>query len=179
MKTITRFAVVVVCLVSLPHLSAQESDTETEVSKLKHQIIEIQNKGKVGIRNLWICKSIKTYGSYDKLVDAKVPEGAKLLLYYEPVNLFTDVEEGKYTIHFTQDLILLSGDGKTELFRKDEMIKFHYVTAVPTLDVFASNSLALGKLPVGEYKIKGVIRDKNRKEVFPFEFELAFEVVAK
>jgi hypothetical protein len=89
------------------------------------------------------------------------------------------VVDGRYRIHFDQDFVLLSGDGKEELFRKEEMITMELNTKSPVMDLFATNRVALTGLPPAKYILKGIIHDRQRKDALPFEWKLNIEIVAK
>jgi hypothetical protein len=168
MKRILGLALLVVLTASL--LSAQES----EILKLKEKIVEIQNKGDLGFRNFAFCSSIVGFGSYVPLPSPVLDKQAELLIYYEPVNIFTSKKEGLYEIWYTQDMVLLDEQGKV-LQEWPNALDFHYTTRTPVLDLFAQNSLNLGgQVPVGKYQFKAVLKDKlsGRTAVKVMNFEV-------
>ncbi|MCP2521167.1 hypothetical protein NLD30_12080, partial [SCandidatus Aminicenantes bacterium Aminicenantia_JdfR_composite] len=61
-----------------------------EILKLKEKIIDLQNKGKLGIKDLTLCSKIISFGAYVPLQEPKIKRGGILLVYYEPVNVFTN-----------------------------------------------------------------------------------------
>ncbi|MEW5901571.1 MAG: hypothetical protein AB1715_08940 [Acidobacteriota bacterium] len=133
---------------------------EDEILKLKDKIIEIQNKGELGFRNFTFCSTILGFGSYAPLAEPVVDENGELLVYYEPVNVFTAKKQGLYEIWYTQDMVLLSEKGEV-LQEWPQALDFHYTTRAPVMDLFAQNSLDLGgKVPAGKYKFKAVLKDK-------------------
>jgi hypothetical protein len=150
------------------------SAQENEILKLKERIIELQNKGELGFRNLTLCSTIIGFGSYVPLASPVVDKSAQLLVYYEPVNVFTSKKEGLYEIWYTQDMVLLDEKGEA-LQEWPNALDFHYTTRTPILDLFAQNSLDLGgQVPAGKYKFKAVLKDKlsGRTAVRTMDFEI-------
>ncbi len=146
-----------------------------EVIKLKEQIIEIQNKGPLGVGEVHLCSNIQGFGQYVELKENKVPQGSELQVYYEPVNLFTNSRSGVYQLWYTQDMILTTQDGQ-ELLNLPDKLNFNYMTSSPVLDVFATNSINLGELPPGTYIYKIVVHDKLKNQ--DATKTLTFEIVA-
>jgi hypothetical protein len=153
---------------------ALASAQESEILKLKERIIELQNKGELGFRNLTFCSTIIGFGSYVPLASPVVDKSAQLLVYYEPVNVFTSKKDGLYEIWYTQDMVLLDEKGQA-LQEWPNALDFHYTTRTPILDLFAQNSLDLGgQVPAGKYKFKAVLKDKlsGRTAVRTMDFEI-------
>jgi hypothetical protein len=147
---------------------------ENEILKLKERIIEIQNKGELGFRNFAFCSNIIGFGSYVPLPQPVLDKNAQLLVYYEPVNIFTSKKEGLYEIWYTQDMVLLDEQGKV-LQEWPNALDFHYTTRTPVMDLFAQNSLDLGgQVPAGKYQFKAVLKDKlsGRTCVKVVDFEI-------
>jgi hypothetical protein len=133
---------------------------EDEILKLKDKIIEIQNKGELGFRNFTFCSNILGFGSYAPLAEPVVAASGELLVYYEPVNVFTAKKQELYEIWYTQDMVLLNEKGEV-LQEWPRALDFHYTTRAPVMDLFAQNSLNLGGgVPAGKYKFKAVLQDK-------------------
>jgi hypothetical protein len=147
---------------------------ETDILKLKERIIEIQNKGELGFRNLAFCSTIVGFGSYVPLPNPALDKSGDLLIYYEPVNVFTSKKEGLYEIWYTQDMALL--DEKEAVLQEwPNALDFHYTTRTPVMDLWAQNSLTLGgQVPPGKYKFKAVLKDKlsGRTAVKIMAFEI-------
>lgn len=131
------------------------------VEGLKNRIIELQNAGKLGVRNLTLCRTIATYGQYARNDTGKVGRREVIWFYYEPENMSTQKERDVYRIWYTQDIVLLGKDGK-EILRSDEVLTFNHVGFTPVLDLYATNELDLGELPAGEYRYRVVLHDKLR-----------------
>ena len=129
------------------------------VLQLKDKIVELQNTGKLGFRNFNICSKIITFSSYVPLKEAKVKQGGKLLVYFEPANLFTNRLDGRYDIWLTQDMIVQTEAGKRLLEKKDALTH-RYNTSSPVLDLYCTNTVTLGNLPPGKYVFKAVLHDK-------------------
>jgi len=146
-----------------------------EILKLKEKILEIQNKGELGFQNVILCSKIIGFGSYVPLLEKAVDLNGSLLIYYEPVNIFTNVKDGLYEIWYTQDMILLDAKGKI-LFSREDLLNFHYTTKRPVMDLFAQNSLDIkGQLSAGKYTLKLVLKDQLRgnsvEKVIDFELK--------
>jgi hypothetical protein len=135
---------------------------ENEILKLKEQIIELQNNGELGFQNFILCSSIFTFASYVPLSEPVIGKTGTLLVYYEPLNIFTKKEDGIYEIWYTQDMVLLNQD-ETVISEWPDILEFHHRTNKPVMDVFAQNSLDFdGSIPPGKYKFKAVLKDKLR-----------------
>ena len=135
-----------------------------EILKLKEKIIDLQNKGKLGIKDLTLCSKIISFGAYVPLQEPKIKRGGMLLVYYEPINVFTNRKKGTYEIWYTQDMILLDSKKKL-LFKKENALNFHYTFTSPVMDLYATNSLELGNLPSGKYIYKILLKDRLKDEV--------------
>jgi hypothetical protein len=123
-------------------------------------VIELQNKGELGFRNFTFCSKIMGFASYVPLENSVIDKNAELLAYYEPINIFTNKNQGMYEIWFTQDMIVLDAKGGVIQEWKDIMV-FHQSTRLPALDVYAQNNITLGgQLPPGKYIFKSVLKDK-------------------
>jgi len=147
---------------------------DNEILKLKEKIIEIQNTGELGFRNFAFCSSIVGFGSYAPLPGPALDKSGELLVYYEPVNVFTAKKEGLYEIWYAQDMVLL--DEKGEVLQEwPNALDFHYTTRTPVMDLWAQNNITLGgQVPAGKYKFKAVLKDKlgGRTAVKITDFEV-------
>jgi len=143
-----------------------------EILKLKEKIIDLQNKGKLGFKDLTLCSKIISFGAYVPLPQPKIKRGRTLLVYYEPINVFTNRKKGLYEIWYIQDMILLDSKKKI-IFKKEDALSFHYTFTSPVMDLYATNSLELGNLSPGKYIYKIVLKDRLKDEVavkeIPFE----------
>jgi len=147
---------------------------DSEILKLKEKIIEIQNKGDLGFRNFALCSNIIGFGSYVPLESPSLDRNAELLVYYEPVNVFTSKKEGLYEIWYAQDMGLLDATGKV-LQEWPNALDFHYTTRTPVMDLWAQNNINLGgQVPPGKYKFKAVLKDKlsGRTAIKIMDFEV-------
>ena len=152
------------CVVALVFLiifctRVNADEISEQVLKLKEKIIELQNKGELGFRNFTVCSKIFTFGSYIPLKEPKIKYGGKLLVYFEPANIFTNKLDGRYDIWVTQDMIVLAETGEV-LLEKEDALTHRYNTASPVLDLFCQNTVTLGTLPPGKYVFKAVLHDK-------------------
>jgi len=133
---------------------------QDDILKLKEKIIELQNKGELGLRSFTFCSKILGFASYVPLENSVIDKNGELLAYYEPVNIFTRKNQGMYEIWFTQDMIVLDDKGGVVQEWKD-ILDYHQSTRLPVLDVYAQNNISLGgQLPPGKYTFKAVLKDK-------------------
>jgi len=146
---------------------------DDEILKLKEKIIEIQNKGELGFRYFTLCSNVISFASYVPLLEPVVEKNGTLLIYYEPVNVFTSKKNGLYEVWYTQDMALYTA--KDELIiQKEDALNFHYTTKSPVMDLYATNTITLTGLPSGKYKFKAILKDKlkSKKAVKMIEFEI-------
>lgn len=133
---------------------------QDEILKLKEKIIELQNKGELGLRNFTLCSKILGFASYVPLENPVIDKNGELLAYYEPVDIFTNKNQGMYEIWFTQDMIVLDSKGAVIQEWKDILV-YHQSTRLPALDVYAQNNVSLGgQLAPGKYTFKAVLKDQ-------------------
>lgn len=140
---------------------AEEVSDYQKIITLKNQIIDIQNKGDLGVSNLTFCSKIIGFGAYVPLEKNIVAQNNEILVYYEPLNLFTNRVKGSYELFYSQDLILLSENGEV-IFGKEKALQFHYYSMTPVLDVYATNNFNVGNIPPGKYIYKMVLNDELR-----------------
>jgi len=146
---------------------------DDEILRLKEQIIDLQNMGTLGFRNLVACSKVMDYGSFEPLSDNKVKVGDVIFFYFEPQNVFTRRAEGKYEIWLTEDMIILTADQRKEIFKKEKALEIHYQSSSPRLDLYGINQLTLISLPPGKYIFKAILHDQLKGEeasaTWPFE----------
>lgn len=150
-----------------------EQTNEELILELKDDIIRIQNQGELGIKKLNLCRSIVTLGAYVPLEEAKIEVGKEYYIYYEPVNIFTKISEGRYEFWFTQDIILLDDTGEV-LMERLGALSMHFNTATPLLDIYVTNDLLLTGAPPGKYIYRIVLHDvfKDQSVVETIDFEV-------
>jgi hypothetical protein len=147
---------------------------ESKILELKEKIIEIQNTSELGFRHFSFCSNIIGFGSYVPLATPILDKNGELLVYYEPVNVFTSKKEGLYEIWYTQDMALLNPEGGV-LQEWPNILNFHYTTRTPVMDLYAQNTVTLGgQVPPGHYKFKAVLKDKlsGKSAVKVVDFEV-------
>jgi len=134
-----------------------------KILELKDKIVRIQNQGELGFRNFTLCSKIISMGAYVPLPEPKIKTGKELLVYvyYEPANVFTNIQEGRYEFWFTQDMFVFDG-GSELLLEKTDALSMRFNTATPLLDLYVTNTLTLTGLPVGKYTFKAVLHDVLR-----------------
>ena len=138
--------------------TAEAQDPEA-ILRLKNQIIDLQNRGTLAFREVALCSKVIGFGSYVPLPESAIRQGGEFLLYYEPVNVFTNRVKGQYEIWYTQDIVLEGRDGEI-LYEQEDLLVFRYYSRSPVFDLFATNSLSLGTLPPGDYLYKAVLKDQ-------------------
>lgn len=159
-----------ICTLIFSGLNGQES----EILKLKEKIIDLQNDGELGFKKMVLCSKIRGFGSYVALQEPVVDKGGKLLVYYEPENVFTNRRNGLYEIWYTEDVALLKENGEV-LQKWEDLGSFHYTAHKPVLDLFGKNSINLGgKVPPGKYRFKAVLKDQlsGKKATKIIDFEI-------
>ena len=154
-------------------LAAAGVSAQDQVLALKNQIIDIQNKGRLGFSELVLCSKVMGFGSYVPLEKPVLKKGAELLVYYQPLNVFTNRVKGQYEIWYTQDIAILSPAGET-LFEQKGFLEFHYFSRTPVFDLFATNTLDITDVPAGSYVYLAVLRDKLKDA--SAEYKVPFEV---
>lgn len=154
------FALLGLLFAGFTPLPAQDAEA---VLKLKNQIIDLQNKGTLAFKDFTLCAKVLGFGSYVPLEQPAVRQSAELLVYYEPVNVFTNRVKGQFEIWYTQDIVL------------QKLLSFRYTSRSPVFDLYATNSLDLGDLPPGKYTYQAVLRDKLKEAVV--EYTLPFQVI--
>jgi hypothetical protein len=146
------------------------------VASLRERIVDLQNKGTLGVRSLAMCRSVATYGQYVRNDARRAAAGSTIWFYYEPENVYTQKDRDTYRIWYTQDIVVLGKDGK-ELLRSNEVLSFTHLGYSPVLDLYATNELDLGELAPGEYRYRVILHDKLRGT--DATAELAFTIAAK
>ncbi len=157
----TLLAVVLLCVAAVP---AWADDAEM-ILELKRQIIEMQNKGSLGINDFTFCRKVLNYGTFIPLSDPVFPVGGEFVAYFEPLNWFTNMAQGRYEFWLTQDLRLETAAGEV-IYDKAKLLDMHLNTAKPVLDVYMTNDFSLGQLPAGEYVFIVVLHDELKNQEF-------------
>ena len=150
-----------IVLVVLVAVACAITGNAQTVADLKEHILDLQNSADLGFQSFTLCRQIVSYGQYVPYEANEVKAGSTIYFYYEPRNIYTARRDGKYYVQYTQDMILLSDKGKV-LLESLEALVFRYESQSPVLDLYATNSLDLGRLDPGWYVFKAVIHDKLR-----------------
>jgi hypothetical protein len=137
------------------------SDSPDEVTKLKVQIIELQNKGKLGFRKVVACSAVEGYGSYSPLTTGE--SLTKIAFYCEPANVSTLISGDRYVIDCAVDVFLTDLTGKL-LLGKQGIVKLNRVGRSPILDLYFPIQIDLQKLPVRQVIAKIVLHDKIKNQ---------------
>ena len=165
-------AALLILAFSICPLKAQDTFLTPTVLELKEQIIELQNKGTLRIKNFLPCSQISTLGSYTPLAETKFKQNETLYVYFEPVNFSTSRTQGFYEIWLTEDILILNDKGET-LMEKPGIMENHYTSASPILDIYFNNHVEFDSVPVGKYIFKVILYDKlkntSASKSLPFE----------
>ncbi|MFO7867614.1 MAG: hypothetical protein R6V02_12515 [Candidatus Aminicenantes bacterium] len=161
--------ILAVSLVISPALSGQEN----EILQLKEKIIDLQNEGELGFKEVALCSKIFGFGSYVALEKPVVDKDGEVLVYFEPANVFTNRKNGLYEIWYKKDMVLMKEDGEV-LEEWTDIVDFHYTAKRPVLDLFVRNNISLGgQVPPGKYQFKAVLKDqlsgKTAVKIIDFE----------
>ncbi len=152
---------IIVVILSGNVFAAQED--HEKILRLKDQIVQIQNEGKLGMRNVNLYSKVITLGAYVPLPEAKIEVDKKYYIYYEPTNWFTRTGEGRYEIWLEQEVLILDVRGNV-LWESLRAPIAHFNTATPVLDVYVVNDLSVTAAPLGKYTYKIVLHDEFKEE---------------
>jgi hypothetical protein len=132
-----------------------------EIQKLKEQIIDLQNKGKLGFRKVVLCNSIEGFGLYSPFETGQPL--TRILLYLEPSNVSTLVSEGRFIVDLAVDVFLLDGSGKV-IGGKQNILKINKISRSPILDLYYKLEMKAKKPLKGEIVMKTVLHDRMKNQ---------------
>jgi hypothetical protein len=132
-----------------------------EVPRLKKQIIELQNKGKLGFRKVVPCTAVEGFGVYSPLAPGS--NVSKVLLYVEPENFTTLVTGDRYIVDLSVDVFIYDKAGKL-ISGKENALKINRVSYSPIVDLYYKIELNLGKPAGQEFVIKTALHDKLKNQ---------------
>ncbi|GEM_PF-1915728 len=134
---------------------------ETEVLRLKKQIIELQNQGKLGFNKVVPCSSVERFGIYSPLKSGKPL--STVIFYVEPSNYGTLVTKDRYIIDCVVDLAVLNSEGKL-IAGKKGLLKINRVSRSPIIDLYFKIRVKLKKPLKKDITIRTRLRDNIRNE---------------
>jgi hypothetical protein len=137
------------------------SEPPDQVQALKQQIIELQNKGKLGFRKIVACSTVEGFGIYSPLTPGQ--SAPRIVFYCEPSNVSTLVSEGRYVIDCTVDAILMDLTGKP-LLGKQNVVKMSRTSRSPVMDLYFKIEINLQKLPARQVIAKIMLHDKVKNQ---------------
>ncbi|VAX19400.1 hypothetical protein MNBD_NITROSPINAE02-1675 [hydrothermal vent metagenome] len=146
------------------HAEAAPNKTD----KLKKQIIKIQNAGKLGIRNLILCRQIIGYGSYIPYDTNVIEKGKTAFFYFEPGNIFISESNGKYSFSISEDITIVDSKGKV-ILDKPKLVKSSSISRQPLFDIYLRNEFHINS--PGDYIFKIVLYDDLRGTKTKTEFK--------
>jgi len=156
--------------------SEKAEEDSDEIRKLKMQIIELQNKGKLGFRRVVPCTSVEQYGVYSPLEPGN--ELTTLILYVEPSNWSTLATADRFIIDCSVDLMVYDPSGKL-LGGKNNILNLNRVSRSPVLDLYFKVSMNLKKPLKREIVLKTVLRDKIKNQSVSATYKIGPEGGAK
>jgi len=149
-------------------------DAAAKILEFKEKILELQNQGELGIKNLAACSKVNAFGSYVPLEGRKIKKGERLFVYLEPLNFFTKKTNGKYEIFLAEDIIILNEKGDI-IAGKENAIVYNYASQSPVIDIFFTNVIDLKDIPPGRYTFRAILNDKLKNKT---DFKsLFFEII--
>ena len=148
----------------------------TEIRKLKEQIIDLQNKGKLGFRKVVLCSSVEAYGIYSPIVPGQ--PSPKVYLYFEPENVSTLVTGDRYIIDLSLDLFLYDAGGKL-IAGKETVLRINRISRSPILDLYYKVEINLRKPGAQLAALKTVLHDKIKNGSVTATYRLNVESAGK
>jgi hypothetical protein len=145
---------------AIPERKSATPGAPDNVFQLKRRIVELQNRGNLGIGKMVLCSSVRGFGDYSPVN----PSGAlhKLVLYIQPSNYGTRVTSDRYVIDLTLDLAVYDDKGKL-IRERAGILKLKRISRVPVLDLFFSPRInlrgALSRTLVIKTKLKDNIKN--------------------
>jgi hypothetical protein len=144
----------------------------SEIQKLKDQIIDLQNKAKLGFRKVVLCNSIDGFGLYSPFEPGQPL--TRILLYFEPSNVSTLVSEGRFIVDLAVDVFLLDGSGKV-IGGKQNMLKINKVARSPILDLYYKLEMNVKKPFKNEILMKTVLHDRIKNQSTSMTYKINME----
>jgi hypothetical protein len=139
-----------------------------KVLELKHKIIELQNKGKLGFNKVALCSRVDGFGQYSPLKPGVKTSG--LTIYFEPANVSILRSGERYVIDCKVDIAALSSTGKVLALKKNMSIS--KVTTSPPLDLYFKVTWNFKKAPKEGVILKTVLRDRIKNATVSATFRL-------
>ena len=141
---------------AIPGHKSATPEAPDNVLQLKRRIVELQNRGDLGIGKMVLCSSVRGFGDYSP-VD---PSGAlrKLVLYIQPSNYSTRGASDRYVIDLTLDLAVYDDKGKL-IRKRPGILTMKRISRVPVLDLFFSPRINLRGALTRTLVIKTKLKD--------------------
>jgi|GEM_PF-1285077 len=144
----------------------------SEIQKLKEQIIDLQNKSKLGFRKVVLCNSVEGFGLYSPF-ELGQPL-ASVLLYFEPSNVSTLISEGRFIVDLAVDVFLLDGSGKV-IGGKQNMLKINKISRSPILDLYYKLEMKMKKPLKRDFLMKTVLHDRIKNQSTSMTYKINME----
>jgi hypothetical protein len=139
-----------------------------KILKLKHEIIQLQNSGKLGFNKVAICSRVDGFGQYSPLKPNT--QTSKLTIYFEPANVSILRSGGRYIIDCKVDIAALSVTGKVLAVKKN--LSISKVTKSPPLDLYFKVNWNFRKAPKKGIILKTVLHDRIKNASASATFRL-------
>jgi hypothetical protein len=137
------------------------SELPDQVQALKQQIIELQNKGKLGFRKIVPCSAVEGFGAYSPLQPGQ--PAPRIVFYCEPSNVSTLVSGDRYVTDCTVDAILMDLTGKP-LLGKQNVVKMSRTSRSPVMDLYFKIEINVQRLAAKTLIAKIVLHDKIKNQ---------------
>ena len=142
------------------------------IRKLKEQIIDLQNKGKLGFRKVVLCNSVEGYGLYSPFEPGQPL--TRILLYFEPSNVSTLISGDRFIVDLAVDVFLLDTSGKL-IAGKQNMLKINKISRSPILDLFYKLEMKVKKPLKREILMKTVLHDRIKNQSTSMTYKINME----
>lgn len=143
-----------------------------EVDRLKEQIIQFQNQAALGIRELTLSRKINGYGSFIPYSTNKIQANKTAFVYFEPINLFTNVSRDGYAFSLSVDWTIIDSAGR-EILRREKAVEFNNNSRKPVFDLYINMHFSISA--PGAYVLQFVVNDELRQESVKTELPVVVE----
>jgi hypothetical protein len=134
---------------------------QDKVFALKKEILELQNRNKLGFRKIVLCSKVERFGVYSPLPPGKLAR--KVVVYFEPANVSTLITKDRYIIDCTVDFIVLGPSSKPAASRT-RSLKLHRVARSPVLDFYFKLNIDFKVPPKKTLSLKAVLHDNIKNQ---------------
>jgi hypothetical protein len=134
------------------------------VGELKQQIIQTQNKEKLGFSKVVLCSDIEGYGLFTPVKPGE--KTGKLKIYIEPANIGMLVNQERYVIDCSMHIEVTDQAGKVVSQLKN-VARVHKTTRSPVFDTHFAVDMNFQNPLKADHKVKFILMDnvKGQKAI--------------